>query len=131
MKPSRPGSAPIGSMPGKNEAAVYSTGEGRLCPGCGRPVAGCLCRKKESAPRGDGIVRIGRQTKGCKGKGLTVITGLPLGPDDLEELARRLKQRCGAGGTVKDGVVEIQGDHRELLMEELQKQGYKVKRAGG
>ena len=87
---------------------------------------------QSSAPvHGDGIVRVGRVTKGCRGKGLTVITGIPLDHDGLINLARQLKQKCGAGGTVKDGVVEIQGDHRDLLVEELKKRGYAVKRSGG
>ena len=76
-------------------------------------------------------MRVGRVTKGCKGKGLTVITGVPLEHDGLANLARQLKQKCGAGGTVKDGVIEIQGDHRDLLVEELKKRGYAAKRSGG
>lgn len=80
---------------------------------------------------GDGIVRVGRQTKGRKGAGVTVITGLPLTPDALREMAKKLKKRCGSGGTVKDGVIEIQGDHRDLLVELLQKEGYDAKRSGG
>ena len=76
-------------------------------------------------------MRVGRETKGRKGSGVTVITGLPLGGEALAELASRLKRRCGSGGTVKDGVIEIQGDHRDLVVAELQQQGYVVKRAGG
>ncbi len=109
---------------------VYSTGQGSICPGCARPVAGCICRADKAAPRGDGIVRVARETKGRKGKGVTLVTGVPLDDDALAELARQLKQRCGTGGTVKDGVIEIQGDHRDRLAEELRSQGYRVKRAG-
>jgi translation initiation factor 1 len=76
-------------------------------------------------------VRVGRQTKGRKGKGVTVITGLPLAAAELQQLGKELKQRCGAGGTTRDGVIEIQGDHRDLLVEELQKRGYAAKRSGG
>jgi translation initiation factor 1 len=83
------------------------------------------------APRGDGIVRVGRETKGRKGKGVTVISGVPLAGDALEELATRLKKRCGSGGTVDGGVIEIQGDHRDMLVTELGKLGYTVRRAGG
>jgi translation initiation factor 1 len=83
-------------------------------------------------PKGDGIVRIGRQTQGRKGKGVTVITGLPLAGGALEELATRLKKRCGSGGTVTDaGAIEIQGDHRDALVVELGRLGYTVKRSGG
>lgn len=109
---------------------VYTTEQGRLCAKCGRRVAVCECRQAPSR-RGDGIVRVGRQTKGRKGKGVTLITGLPLGDDELEMIARELKQRCGTGGTVKDGVVEIQGDHRSVLVEELRRRGYTVKMSGG
>jgi translation initiation factor 1 len=114
----------------RGSAIVYSTEHGAMCPICGRPGAQCVCRKKSAPAPGDGIVRVGRVTKGCKGKGLTVVTGVPLDPEGLENLARQLKQKCGAGGTVKEGVIEIQGDHRDLLMEELKKHGYAVKRSG-
>ena len=106
-----------------------------MCPDCNRPVADCTCRQnarqRASAPSGDGVVRVSRETKGRKGKGVTVVTGVPLDPNALKELARQLKQRCGTGGTVKDGTIEIQGDHRDVLVEELQKQGWTVRRSGG
>jgi len=79
----------------------------------------------------DGIVRVARETRGRKGKGVTLVTGLRLPPDALEALCKELKQRCGAGGAVKDGVIEIQGDHRDALVTELEKRGHAVKRAGG
>lgn len=114
---------------------VYSTGQGRICPGCGKPVGECSCVSsrghKEAVPKGDGIVRIGRETKGRKGKGVTVIKGAPLDHEELVKLEKELKARCGAGGTVKQGVIEIQGDHRERLTEELKKKGWTVKRSGG
>jgi translation initiation factor 1 len=88
-------------------------------------------QQKPSAPRGDGIVRVGRETKGRKGTGVTVITGIPSHPEGLEKLAKQFKQQCGTGGTVKNGVIEIQGDHRDLLVAELQKLGYTVKRSSG
>jgi translation initiation factor 1 len=95
-------------------------------------VAECRCRQKAaSAPVGDGTVRVGRQTKGRKGKGVTVVTGVPLGQADLEKLARELKKKCGSGGTVRDGVIEIQGEHRDTLVEELGRRGYSAKRSGG
>jgi len=110
---------------------VYSTEPGTMCPACGRPAATCVCRKKGSLPAGDGIVRVGRETKGRKGKGVTVVTGIPLDPPGLTHLATRLKRCCGSGGTVKDGVIEIQGDHRDVVVAELQREGWTVKRAGG
>lgn len=110
---------------------MYSTEHGRTCPACGNPVAGCICRQKNTAVKTDGIVRVGRLTKGCKGKGLSVITGIPLDADGLAALAKQLKQKCGAGGAIKDGAVEIQGDHRDRLVDELKKLGYTVKRSGG
>jgi translation initiation factor 1 len=88
-------------------------------------------KKQSSTPKGDGVVRVGRETKGRKGKGMTVITGVPLHPEGLRDLAKQLKQKCGTGGTVKNGVIEIQGDHRDLLVAELQSKGYTVKRSGG
>lgn len=111
---------------------VYSTDTGRLCPACGRALGDCECRQKAaSAPRGDGRVRVQRETKGRKGKGVTLITGLPLPETELKALAKRLRQQCGTGGTVKDGIVEIQGDHRERLITLLGDAGYEAKIAGG
>lgn len=112
---------------------VYSTDRGRTCPGCGMVPGQCSCSAGRSvtAPPGDGIVRIGRETKGRKGAGATLVRGLPLAPDQLKALASQLKQKCGSGGTIKDGVIEIQGDHRQLLLGELARLGFKVKLAGG
>ncbi len=114
---------------------VYSTGMGRVCPGCLRPVAECVCKTAKAAEarnvaRG-GAVRVGRETQGRKGKGVTVISGLPLGSDELDQLATQLKKRCGSGGTVRDGLIEIQGDHRDVLVAELIRLGWAAKRAGG
>ncbi len=113
------------------DGVVYSTEHGRMCPVCGNPVAECLCHRKKEVPQGDGIVRVGRETKGRKGKGVTVVTGVPLDETGLKELGKQLKAKCGAGGTVRSGVIEIQGDHRDLLLEELRKRGWTVKRTGG
>lgn len=110
---------------------VYSTEHGRICPACGRPKAQCKCGRKGDVPEGDGIVRVGRETKGRKGKGVTLVIGVMLDQEGLRKLAKQLKQRCGSGGTVKDGVIEIQGDHRETVIEELRQQGWKVKQTGG
>jgi translation initiation factor 1 len=80
---------------------------------------------------GTARVRVGREVSGRGGKGVSVISGLTLAPAALEELATRLKKLCGAGGAVKDGVIEIQGDHRDRLVAELGKLGYDAKRSGG
>ena len=110
---------------------VYSTDSGKMCPECSNPIADCTCNNSQSIPEGDGIVRVGRETKGRKGKGVTLITGIPLNPAELKKLGKQLKARCGTGGTVKNGVIEIQGDHRDLIIEELKKKGWTVKRLGG
>lgn len=86
--------------------------------------------QKNSPPRAV-PVRVGRETKGRAGKGVTVIMGLPLAPAQLETLASELKRRCGSGGTVRNGVIEIQGDHRDVLVRELATRGYDAKRSGG
>ncbi len=112
-------------------ALVYSTESGRTCPDCQQPRDHCQCSNANAIPDGDGIVRISRETKGRKGKGVTLIRGIPLAEKELKALAKKLKAKCGTGGTVKDGVIEIQGDQRDLLVTELSQQGYTVKRAGG
>ena len=109
---------------------VYSTDGGRMCPECRQPLAGCTC-KANAAPKGDGVVRVSRQTKGRGGKAVTVVKGLALDAAALAALGKQLRTACGSGGTVKDGAVEIQGDHVELVMEVLTKQGHRPKRAGG
>ena len=76
-------------------------------------------------------VKVGRETAGRRGKGVTTVFDIPLDDAAVRDLAARLKQRCGTGGTVKDGRIEIQGDHRDKIAAELEKLGYKVKRAGG
>jgi len=107
---------------------VYSTAHGRMCPQCGKPKAECACGKPQ-APKGDGVVRVGREVR--KGAGVTVVSGLPLDGEALKALAKELKARCGSGGTVKEGVIEIQGDHRDKVLEELGRRGFKAKRSGG
>ncbi|MBW6509426.1 MAG: translation initiation factor Sui1 [Desulfuromonadales bacterium] len=114
-----------------NSRPVYSDQLGRLCLTCAQPLKNCRCRKTAINIKGDGVVRIQRETKGRKGKGVTLISGLDLESQQLKELAKELKQRCGTGGTVKDGLIEIQGDQRDLLLELLQQRGWKVKKAGG
>lgn len=116
----------------RSDNLVYSSEHGRMCPTCGQTQASCACNERPTtAPATRGPVRVGRETKGRKGKGVTMITGITLTSDALAALTKELKQKCGAGGTVRDGVIEIQGDHRDLLVEELQRLGWKAKRSGG
>lgn len=116
----------------KLRGLVYSTETGRLCPDCEQPIDACTCKQADdSIPEGDGIVRVSRETKGRKGKGVTLITGLPVTPSELKALAKELKTRCGTGGAIKDHVIEIQGDQRDLLIGLLTDKGFKVKKAGG
>jgi translation initiation factor 1 len=110
---------------------VYSTEGGRMCPVCRRAMASCLCKTAPKPVAGDGIVRVSRETKGRRGKAVTLVRGLPLDDAALASLAKRLRSACGAGGTVKDGVIELQGDHVDRLVPLLQAEGWKVKRAGG
>lgn len=116
----------------KQGGLVYSTAAGRMCPGCLRPLPECVC-KDRSRPRdgGDGVVRLSRETKGRKGAGVSLVRGLPLADAELAKLAKQLKASCGVGGTVKDGVIELQGDQRDKLKALLEKEGYVVKLAGG
>jgi translation initiation factor 1 len=109
---------------------VYSTEWGRVCPNCGRPVGDCACKKK-AAPAGDGVVRVSRESKGRKGKTVTLVSGLALPDEEIKALLVELKRACGAGGAVKDGVVELQGDHREAVVSVLKKRGISAKKAGG
>lgn len=111
---------------------VYSTDAGRMCPTCRNPIAQCTCKRAaQVVPVGDGIVRVQRETKGRGGKAVTLVRGVPVTPEALDKLGKQLKAACGTGGTVKDGVIEVQGDHCDKVMALLQAQGYKVKRAGG
>ncbi|MBC5765218.1 translation initiation factor Sui1 [Ramlibacter albus] len=111
---------------------VYSTEGGRMCPACRKPVAQCVCRTAaKAAPASDGIVRVACEKKGRGGKAVTVVRGLSLDEDALEKLGKALKAACGSGGTVKDGAIEVQGDHRARVIALLAAQGHKVKSVGG
>ncbi len=118
-----------------NSRLVYSTEKGRVCPNCGNPIAKCRCKKgKASVGKPtpvDGVLRIRREVKGRKGKAVTTITGFDLTERELKEMAARLKRRCGTGGSVKEGVIIIQGDHRNTLLDALSGQGFKAKLSGG
>lgn len=109
---------------------VYSTDGGRMCPDCRQPVAACRCHAKP-LPAGDGVVRVSRETKGRGGKAVTLVKGLALDEVALQSLAKQLKGACGSGGTVKDGTIEVQGDHCDKVVDWLGKRGHTVKRAGG
>ena len=104
---------------------VYSTDAGRMCPACRAPIAACRCAAStaRTAPAGDGIARIRREVGGRGGKTVTVVTGVPIDEAALVALSKRLKAACGTGGTVKSGVLELQGDHREQLATLLGKEG--------
>lgn len=110
---------------------VYSTDSGRMCPVCRQAVAACTCNTAPVRPTSDGIVRVSRETKGRAGKGVTLVRGLPLEPLALAALGKQLKAACGSGGTVKDGTIEVQGDHCDRIIEALKRDGHVVKRAGG
>jgi translation initiation factor 1 len=110
---------------------VYSTDGGTMCPVCRRSKLQCACASVTAAPAGDGVVRVSRETAGRGGKAVTVVRGLALDAAALTQLAKQLKAVCGAGGTAKDGVIEVQGDHCDRVIEALKKQGRTVKRAGG
>lgn len=118
-------------MTSMNSRIVYSTGPSSLCPNCRRPVRDCVCPRGAPGAAAPSAVRVGREIKGRAGKGVTTITGLPLSPADIESLAGKLKRRCGSGGTVRGGVIEIQGDHRDLIVAELVKLGWPAKKSGG
>ena len=111
---------------------VYSTEGGRTCPVCRQSLAACRCAEEARAQlRGDGRVRVSRETAGRGGKAVTVVRGLALTDEQISALGRQLRTACGAGGTAKDGVIEIQGDHVERVLDWLIRQGHAAKRSGG
>ncbi|MDD5408494.1 MAG: hypothetical protein PHC71_00150 [Candidatus Omnitrophica bacterium] len=108
-----------------NSNLVYSTSQGEICPGCAQAIDKCVCRdmKKAAVPKTGGAVRL-RYEKGLKGKGMTIITGLALSEAGLLDLAKKLKQRFGTGGSVKDYAIELQGDFQKQAGQELRKLGF-------
>lgn len=103
-----------------------------MCPECRQALAECVCETvTKRLPPGDGVVRVTRETKGRGGKSVTIVKGLALDPLALASLGKQLRTACGSGGTVKDGVIEVQGDHCERVIEVLKKYGHSAKRAGG
>ncbi len=108
---------------------VYDSDLGRTnCPTCQRPVSRCKCQQ-EQPTSGDGIVRVRRELR--RGKPTTVVMGVPLTDPELRDLAKILKKKCSTGGSVKQGIIEIQGDQRDAVVRELEARGYTVKLAGG
>lgn len=112
---------------------VYSTDSGRMCPTCRQPVSSCACAVAAKAvlPAGDGVARVTREKQGRGGKTVTVVRGLTLDAEALAALGKRLRTACGAGGTSKDGVLEVQGDHAERVQSLLLAEGHRARRAGG
>ncbi len=111
---------------------VYSTEGGRMCPDCRQPLAACQCTaQQKTALRGDGRVRVSREVASRGGKTVTVVRGLAMTDAQITALGKRLRNACGAGGTAKDGVVEVQGDHVERVLALLAKEGLSAKRGGG
>lgn len=111
---------------------VYSTDSGRMCPACRQPVAACTCGQQPMpAARPGAKVRVSRETQGRGGKAVTLVRGLSLEADALAALGKRLRTLCGSGGTVKDGVIELQGDHAERITDLLKQEGWPALRAGG
>jgi translation initiation factor 1 len=115
------------------DRVVYSTETGKIttCPDCGQIYKNCRCNQPTNTinKKPDGIIRVMRDRKQRGGKTVTMITGVP--NDDITALAQQLKKLCGSGGTIKDGNIEIQGDHCDKVQAKLTELGYKVKRAGG
>tara|TARA_R110001599_G_scaffold54016_1_gene150382 strand:+ start:18373 stop:18720 length:348 start_codon:yes stop_codon:yes gene_type:complete len=111
---------------------VYSTDQGRLCPECQQANDQCQCKARNTGvPEGDGIARIRRETKGRKGKGVSIVNGVLLDDAALKALAKELRQKLSTGGAIKDGEMEFQGDHRQTLKSLLEGKGFQVKLSGG
>ncbi|MFL6707210.1 MAG: stress response translation initiation inhibitor YciH [Massilia sp.] len=111
-----------------NSRLVYSTETGRLCPDCGQAMVACTCAQaKKGRIMGDGKVLVSRSTKGRGGKTVTLVKGVALDGEALAALGKQLRSRCGAGGTVKDGVIEIQGEHGETVLQALLQAGHAAK----
>ena len=108
-------------MSNDDSVLVFSTGVGRIT----QP------KQENEMPQGDGIVRLKRETKGRKGKGVVTINGVLVDANELKKLAKELKKLCGCGGAVKDGIIEIHGDQRDIIKTFLEKKGFKVKLSGG
>lgn len=118
-------------MKSSNSTLVYSTETGRICPGCAKALDRCTCRQAaRAAVAGDGVVRVSRQSKGRGGKTVTLVKGVTLDALALAALGKQLRAACGSGGTVKDGVIEVQGDHCERVAQLLEQLGHRPKLSG-
>ncbi|HQS32436.1 translation initiation factor Sui1 [Polaromonas sp.] len=117
--------------PPSSSRLVYSTDAGTMCPECRQPVKACRCKKGAARAASDGVVRVSRQTRGRGGKTVTRVEGLPLDDVALAQLGKQLRSACGSGGTVKEGVVEVQGDHCDKVIETLKQHGHAARRSGG
>ncbi len=115
----------------ENNRPVYSTDRGRLCPECGLALARCLCRNEAVRYHTDDVIHLYREVKGRKGKVVTIITGIGGSREDLKEMARQIKQALGTGGSIQEGDILIQGDHRTAIKDWLSKRGLNVKISGG
>ena len=110
---------------------VYSTDGGRMCPSCRQPTSACRCTVPAAVSRSaDGVVRVALETAGRGGKTVTVVRGLGLPAEALVALGKRLRAACGTGGTNRDGVLELQGDHGDRVLALLAQEGHTVRRAG-
>jgi translation initiation factor 1 len=118
-----------------NSRLVYSTETGKICPSCQKPISKCTCKKKKPKTQTnlkiDCIIRVQREVKGRKGKTVTTVSGFQMNADEIKNLAAQLKRCCGTGGSVKDGIIIIQGDHRDTIVNELKNRGFKAKITGG
>lgn len=124
----------MASLKDQLSSLVYSTEVGKLCSDCGEAILACKCDERADAERLanlDGVVRLRREVAGRKGRGVVTVTGVPLPESELKDLTKKIKQRCGTGGSLKDGVIEIQGDQRDLIKSLLEAEGFKVKLSGG
>ena len=111
---------------------VYSTDGGRMCPDCRQALTACVCAaQKKAGVRGDGRVRVSRETASRGGKTVTVVRGLAMTDEQITALGKRLRSACGTGGTTKDGFIEVQGDHIDRVLTLLVKEGIAAKRGGG
>jgi translation initiation factor 1 len=122
----------MGGKKDEEYRVVYSTDHGSVCPACQKAKNKCSCSAdRRKAVVGDGQVRVRRETKGRGGKTVTTISGLAMNREQIDGLQKELKRLCGAGGAVKDGIIEIQGDHSEAILKDLARRGISAKRAGG
>lgn len=120
------------SAPKDDYREVYSTDRGAICPKCQKALASCSCSSdRKRVVVGSGAVRVRRETKGRGGKTVTTISGLAMNQEQLAVMLKDLKRLCGAGGALKDGVIEVQGDHCDAVLRELASRGIQAKRAGG